>query len=100
MVNYFKANFLLSLLILLYSVGHKKDEMVTEGETERKLFCGTSKEKRKAKNLKTAGKHLSLFFRIISVLLDKLWKKYTISSAAVLLSVYTKYTTCNRIFCA
>lgn len=46
-------------LIFNYSVGFGEhdvsDDVVIENSVERKLACGTSKEKHKAKNLKTAG---------------------------------------------
>ena len=44
-----------------FGVDDKEDEMVEEGNhVMRKLVCGTSKEKQKAKNIKTAGMFSSL----------------------------------------
>jgi hypothetical protein len=36
-------------------VADAQDDVITEEKLQRKLVCGTSKEKQKAKNLKTAG---------------------------------------------
>lgn len=38
-----------------FAVPDDSDEVVVEDNGERKLVCGTSKEKHKAKNLKSAG---------------------------------------------
>ena len=62
-----------------FGIADEEDGMIDEGDKgKRKLVCGTTKEKHKAKNLKTAGKFICRSMFIFSVAYIR-YSKYFVS---------------------